>query len=101
MQLPGPERIDVVGAVEPSSKFLPASVGSALHFLLHQRDSTLAKPFFSRLRDGLELTAADPLHTLRERLDRGTHATPQTAAVGHGPVDCQVLERLAESRASS
>lgn len=49
-------------------KFLPAAMGSAVHYLCSQRDAALAKHVFTRLRDGLELTASDPLHTLRERL---------------------------------
>lgn len=49
-------------------KFLPGSVGAALHYLLNQKEAGLAKQFFGRLRDGLELTASDPLHALRERL---------------------------------
>src|SRR5262249_14749851 len=49
-------------------RFLPASLGGMLYHLMHQRDAALAKHFFTRLRDGLELTASDPLHSLRERL---------------------------------
>jgi hypothetical protein len=49
-------------------RFLPGAVGSAVHYLMSQRDRALAKHVFTRLRDGLELTASDPLHTLRERL---------------------------------
>jgi hypothetical protein len=49
-------------------KFLPGSVGAALHYLLNQKDAGLAKQVFGRLHDGLELTASDPLHSLREKL---------------------------------
>jgi hypothetical protein len=49
-------------------RFLPASVAAMLHHLMSRRDAALAKHFFMRIRDGLELTTGDPLHALRERL---------------------------------
>lgn len=49
-------------------KFLPVSLGAALHYVMQQQDAALSKHVFTRLRDGTDLTASDPLHALRERL---------------------------------
>jgi hypothetical protein len=55
---------------------IPPGVGCMLHWKMSERNAPLAKEFFMGLASGLELTATDPVYTVRERYihqDRALH----------------------------
>ena len=51
-----------------AEKFVPPSIGTAVHYCFHQHDETLADRFFQQLATGEHLDTRDPLHVLRELL---------------------------------
>jgi hypothetical protein len=68
----------------------PPGIGTALHWLMHLHDPRLAKAFFLGLAQGVELTAADPVYQVRERLLHTrrelyhTAVVERAAAIVHG-----------------
>jgi hypothetical protein len=50
------------------SRFITRSLGSALHCLMSEKNSAMAEEFFTKLKDGDNLTRQSPLYQLRQRL---------------------------------
>jgi len=60
---------------------LPAGAATMLHMRMHAQDPGLAKTVFMALASGLELTATDPVYTVRERYISMGRALYHTAVV--------------------
>lgn len=64
-----------LGLIRP---WLPVSQIAALHYLFAIADTDNARAFVTRLATGEQLSAADPIYVLRERLI-SEHANPETS----------------------